>query len=97
MVLSDLVTAEIHARFTPTSAAKVAAELARSAIPSLPEPGRWRDRILLGILVVAEGKLGAFRRALRLAETDWRDLLLAATLHTQDWAVVSARAGFRDP
>jgi hypothetical protein len=97
IVLSELVRAEVRDRFSPADAKVVRAELERAGIPLLPEPGRWRDRILLGILKAADGDVTAFRRALRIARTDWRDLLCVAGLHTENWPAVLKRAGYRVP
>ena len=60
-------------------------------IPALPEAGRWQDRILLAILVAANGKLGEFRRVLHRAELDWRDVLLEASLQHQAYSDMEAR------
>jgi hypothetical protein len=97
VVLSELVRDEVRDRFSPADAKVVRAELKRASIPMLPGPGRWRDRILLGILKVADGDVREFRRALRIAQSDWRDLLCAAGLHTENWPAVLKRAGYRVP
>ncbi len=96
-MLSRLVRAEIRERFSRAEAKQVRSALQRADIPVLPPPGRWRDRILLGIIKVADGDLQRFREALQLAQTDWRDLLCAAGLEHQNWPEVLKRAGYRVP
>lgn len=96
-MLSDVVSAEIRDRFPPAEAEVVRSALESADIALLPEPGRWRDRILVGIIKVADGNLGEFRRALRLAEQDWRDVLCVAGLQHEDWPSVLKRAGYRVP
>ncbi len=95
--LSRLVLSEIRERFTATAAREIRSALELAHIPLLPEPGRWRDRIHLGILKVAAGDTRQFRKALKLAETDWRDLLCWAGLENEDWPAVLKGAGFRVP
>jgi hypothetical protein len=95
--LSEFVRAEITDRFGVADVARVAELLERADIPLLPEPGRWRDRIYLGIVKVAGGDLRRLQEAVRVAETDWRDLLVAAGLEHTNWPEVLRKAGFRVP
>jgi hypothetical protein len=96
-MLSELVTAEIRERFPPSEVAAIRAALSTARLPVLPEPRRWRDRILLALLVVADGDLGEFQRALRRAESDWRDVLMEAGLGHADWPEELARRGYCVP
>ncbi|MFI6585188.1 hypothetical protein [Embleya sp. NPDC050493] len=43
------------------------------------------ERVRAAIVLLAEGDIGRFRRAVELAEVDWRDLLLDAELADADW------------
>ncbi|MFI5776590.1 hypothetical protein [Nocardia sp. NPDC051570] len=43
------------------------------------------ERVKAGIIMLANGSLTKFRSAVDLAETDWRDLLVAAGLAHEDW------------
>jgi hypothetical protein len=43
------------------------------------------ERIRAAIVLLAAGDLAEFRKAVELAETDWRDLLVAAGLAHGDW------------
>ncbi|MEU0940582.1 MULTISPECIES: hypothetical protein [unclassified Embleya] len=43
------------------------------------------ERIRAAIVLLADGDLGRFRRAVELAKADWRDLLVDAELADADW------------
>jgi hypothetical protein len=43
------------------------------------------ERVQAAIVLLAQGDLGRLRRALDLAATDWRDVLVAAGLADDDW------------
>lgn len=43
------------------------------------------ERIRAAIVLYADGDLARFRRAIQLAMTDWRDLLITADLVHDDW------------
>ncbi|WP_406210476.1 hypothetical protein OH807_40780 [Kitasatospora sp. NBC_01560] len=43
------------------------------------------ERLQAAIVVLAQGSIRQFREAVRLASTDWRDLLVAAELADADW------------
>jgi hypothetical protein len=72
----------------PGSAHGIAAALDR-----LPEEAGYdqehfrTERIRAAIVILADGDLSRFRRAIDLAKTDWRDLLIAAGLAHGDWPV----------
>lgn len=58
---------------------------------------REHDRVHLGILKLADGDFERFARALALAATDWRDLLINAGLADDDWREVLRSADFPVP
>lgn len=43
------------------------------------------ERLLTAVVVIAAGDVDHFRSAVRLARTDWRDLLMAGGLGDGDW------------
>jgi hypothetical protein len=43
------------------------------------------ERIRAAIVLLADGDLSHFRKAVELAKADWRDLLVAAGLAHEDW------------
>ncbi|MEV0912364.1 hypothetical protein [Streptomyces hokutonensis] len=43
------------------------------------------ERLLTAAVVIAAGDVERFRSAVRLARTDWRDLLMAGGLGHADW------------
>ena len=47
-------------------------------LPCLPTDETGMDRILFAVLKLSEGDPKKLRDAVRLAKTDWRDLLVAA-------------------
>ncbi|MFF0737055.1 hypothetical protein ACFYVK_36255 [Streptomyces chartreusis] len=46
------------------------------------------ERLLAAAVVIADGDVNRFRSAIRLARTDWRDLLVAGGLGHADWPQV---------
>jgi hypothetical protein len=98
MALSPVVEAEIQDHFAPADVAAVRAQLDAAAIPlgSRAAPSE-RPRIQLAILKLARGDMTKFREAVRVAESDWRDVLVAAGLGNADWREQLAGAGMRVP
>ena len=96
--MSPLVRNEVRARFTGQDAVDVERLLGAIEL-SLNEPAqrRERDRVHLGILLLAGGSFERFARELALAAADWRDLLVAAGLANEDWPEVLRGAGFPVP
>ncbi|MET7303531.1 hypothetical protein [Embleya sp. NPDC005575] len=43
------------------------------------------ERVRAAIVLLAEGDIAGFRRAVELAKADWRDLLVAAELADAHW------------
>jgi hypothetical protein len=97
MKLSAVVEEQIAERFQPEDGASVRAALEAASLPFLEQPSRQRDRVHLAILKLAEGDAGKFQQALRLAQTDWRDVLVAAGLAHADWPRALAEEGIRLP
>jgi hypothetical protein len=85
MVVSKAVRREVEARFKRRDAADVLRLLESVALPG-SEDGM--DRIQFAILIVSRGDMAAFARALALAVTDWRDLLVSAGLEHENWPEV---------
>lgn len=62
-----------------------------AALDRLPEAAGYgeevlrSERIRAAIVLYADGDLVRFRRAVQLAMTDWRDLLMTADLGHDDW------------
>jgi hypothetical protein len=96
--VSPSVRDEVRARFTDQDAVDVERLLGAIDL-SLNEPAqrRERDRVHLGILLLAGGSFERFARVLALAATDWRDVLVAAGLANDNWPEVLRAAGFRVP
>jgi hypothetical protein len=44
-----------------------------------------RERIQAAVVLAARGRWSAFEQLAELAETDWRDVLVAAGLADEDW------------
>ena len=98
MTLSPVVAAEVRDRFRGPDVEVVLAALDAAVLPlgSRAAPSE-RPRIQLAILKLAEGDLAEFREALRIAEIDWRDTLVASGFGNADWREAIARAGMRVP
>jgi len=98
MPLHPAVETAVRDRFRPADVDTVLAALEAAALPlgSRAAPSE-RPRIQLAIVKLAEGDPARFREALRLAELDWRDTLLAAGFAHADWREAIARAGMRAP
>jgi hypothetical protein len=96
MKLSNLVAEQIIERFRPDDVQQVQAALEAASLPFLEQPSRQRDRVHLAIIKLAEADFGKFQQALHLAQTDWRDVLVASGLANADWPFL-AQAGIRPP
>ena len=83
----------------PPDDAPALALLTGAELPLLDAPDRARDlaRVHLAILKLADGDLAELEKNVRLAEQDWRDVLLAAGLEQGDWPEVLAASGYRVP
>jgi hypothetical protein len=52
------------------------------------------ERLVAAVVLVADGRLDGVDEGFRIAEQDWRDLLVAAGLQHEDWrTVLTARLG----
>jgi hypothetical protein len=98
MPLSTIVIAEANTRFASGDVAMVITSLEGASIPifSRAAPSEL-PRIQLAIIKLAAGNIDTFRRALALAEQDWRDVLVAAGLANANWRDVLTEAGMRTP
>ena len=58
-----------------------------------PEPN-WaatRERVQMAVLLLSAGGFDRLEKALKVAATDWRDVLVSAGLADADWQAVLAR------
>lgn len=70
----------------PGAASGIITALDRLPAEAGYDPDHLRsERIRAAIVLLANGNLPAFRNAIDLAKTDWRDLLIAADLAHADW------------
>jgi hypothetical protein len=97
--VSDAVRAEVSHRFGAAEALQVISALESAVLPFLDsaERDRGRARVHLAIIKLADGDMLRFQQALTLAQTDWRDVLVAAGLANADWPKVLREAGWRVP
>lgn len=93
MKLDPAIEGAVVQAFSGTAAAAISAALEAASLPLLDAPDRSeeRARVQLAILRLARGSRERFDEALRLAEQDWRDVLVAASLENADWRDVVAR------
>lgn len=94
--LSQRTLQIIERLFSPEQKDEVKGILMRDCSDSLiPSQGEeWdklRERVQFGVLKVSEGDLARLLSAIILAQTDWRDLLMAAgfghsVVEHQNWA-----------
>lgn len=98
-LVSPIVRAQARERFAGPEADEVISALGTTKLPLLDAPDRHRERarVHMAVIKVADGDLQRFRRALTMACTDWRDVLLAAGLAHADWPEVLRTAGWRVP
>ncbi|MFG2270438.1 hypothetical protein ACGFNY_11790 [Streptomyces chartreusis] len=78
----------IHRDFPDPEAAKGIAGALRVLATELERSQESPERLLTAALVIADGDVTRFRSAIRLARTDWRDLLVAGGLAHADWPQV---------
>jgi len=87
------VEVQIRARFAPAVAERVRLILEEARLPK----GELGARVQMAVLKLAAGEFDSFADALRLAETDWRDALVAAGLEHDNWPEVLREAGMSVP
>ena len=81
--LSPATTVHIDALFAPGDVAEASRLLAEGCAESLPLIGApatplTLERIRFGVLRLSHGDLARLREAIVVAQTDWRDVLVAA-------------------
>lgn len=82
--LSERVRRRIALDFAPAQRQRVEQTLA-GLIPDSDDTGR--ERIQAAVLIVAAGDLGRLARQTREVAIDWRDVLMAADLGSDDWPI----------
>lgn len=89
--LSPEVITEARRTFAPPALDAVLAKLAATELPL--DQGGPPPRIHIAILWLAQGDLGKFDYAMKVAACDWRDALVAAGLANLNWREVLAARG----
>jgi hypothetical protein len=74
----------VRSDFDSTSVEVVLNRLTELDLPFI-ESDEGRERVQAAIVLIARGRYEDFERAAALAETDWRDVLVAAGLANGDW------------
>lgn len=82
--VSRRLEAAVRRDFDRGSVEPVLTRLSTLNLP-LIETDRGLERIQAAIVLVAGGSYSKFERAASQAETDWRDVLVAAGLANEDW------------
>jgi hypothetical protein len=90
--VTPLVRAQAEKIFSPADAATVCAALANADLPLINNNG---ERVHLALVHLAAGDLAEFRRHLAVAQTDWRDVLVADGLGGENWPQMLAQRGIR--
>ena len=75
IAVTPLVRQRAAEIFPPAEAATACAALAHADLPLIANNG---ERVHLAVLHLSRGDLAQFHDQLALAQTDWRDVLLAA-------------------
>jgi hypothetical protein len=82
--VSERVERRVRRDFEPGTADAVLARLAALQLAgAVSDAGR--ERVQAAVVLGAGGRFAAFERQAALAETDWRDVLVAAALADDDW------------
>ncbi|HEV2398590.1 MAG TPA: hypothetical protein VGS27_16720 [Candidatus Sulfotelmatobacter sp.] len=80
--LSEATWEKVRALFPPTKHEEVAALLQNQCGNNLPflgtETPEGLERFRFAVLKLSQGRMDKLRDAVKLANTDWRDLLVAA-------------------
>ncbi len=88
-VAEEPISARLHKRihrdFPDPGAAKGIVGALRALAAELERSQESPERLLTAAVVIADGDVNRFRSAVRLARTDWRDLLVAGGLGHEDW------------
>jgi hypothetical protein len=99
MGLAPEVVSETLRLFGAGEALDVQELLEKAHLPLLngAEMSLERARVHMAALKRSGGSVESLRNALRIASTDWRDLLVATGLAGSDWRDVLSREGFLVP
>lgn len=85
----DLISARLHGRirrdFPDADVARGIIGALRIPAVELEDSLQSTERLLTAAVVIAAGDVDRFRSAVRLARTDWRDLLMAGGPGLADW------------
>lgn len=85
----DVISARLHERirrdFPDAEVAWGIVGALRVLAVELEDSRQSVERLLTAAVVIAAGDVERFRSAIRLARTDWRDLLMAGGLGHGDW------------
>jgi hypothetical protein len=88
-VAEDVISARLHARvrrdFPDADVARGVAGALRVLADELANSLQDTERLLAAAVFIAAGDVDRFRSAIRLARTDWRDLLMAGELGHGNW------------
>ncbi len=82
-MLTARIDRHVRGSFDASEADLVLDALAEWRISYEPEPPS--ERLIAAVVFMAEGRLEGVDAAFRLAEQDWRDLLVAGDLAHGDW------------
>jgi hypothetical protein len=82
-MLTARIERHVQQTFDATDAELVLSALAEWRISYEPDPPS--ERLIAAVVFMADGRLEGVDAAFRLAEQDWRDLLVAGDLADGDW------------
>jgi hypothetical protein len=85
-VISDRVERAVREQFAPGEVPAVLDMLGALRLPFLQDDQVATERVQAAVVLVAAGRSDRFLDAAALAETDWRDVLMAAGLADADWS-----------
>ncbi|MGC0339521.1 hypothetical protein [Streptomyces sp. SLBN-8D4] len=84
-----VISARLHARierdFPEPGAAKGVEGALRKLAEELQDSRQDPERLMAAAVLIAQGDVGRFRRAVGIARQDWRDLLMGGGLGHEDW------------
>ncbi|MEJ8637446.1 hypothetical protein [Streptomyces sp. MS2.AVA.5] len=94
-MIDDVISERLHRRirrdFPDAEVAKGVAGALRVLADEAGDSRQSSERILAAAVFIASGDINRFRSAIRLARTDWRDLLMAGGLGHEDWPSILDR------
>ncbi|MGW6544518.1 hypothetical protein ACWGBH_16910 [Streptomyces massasporeus] len=86
--ISERLRERIRRDFPDPDAAKGIEGALRKLAVELADSRQSAERLLTAAVVIADGDVDRFHSAVRLARTDWRDLLMAGGVGHADWPSV---------